>query len=285
MQRQLFDINSRPLLGGLLSFIPGLYQWWDSSRPTGNNISADYAQGIWNHHLEILRNFTSSHYTPKCVAELGPGASLGCCIAALKEGADTAIGLDACPYADNNSLNLALLNELFKEHTDPNLSIKLRNDLEALSKGNSHNSQQLKYHAPWDKLDKEHANSIDFIFSHSVLEHVTKPDSAYQILFNWLKPGGIMSHKIDHTSHAITSTLNGHYRVPNWLWRILRGEKPYLINRLTPFDHRELFLRNGFIILHESTSICDNASLMHPEIHNPAQRITTSNFVLQKPHH
>ena len=70
-------------------------------------------------------------------------------------------------------------------------------------------------------------------------------------MFRILKKGGIMSHKIDHSSHKLTKSWNGHYAISNFWWKIFRGNKPYLLNRLTPSEHKKIILKSGFRIIHE----------------------------------
>jgi hypothetical protein len=55
---------------------------------------------------------------PLAVAELGPGATLATCIAALCDRVDKAIGLDVCPYAGGDRINQKMLDELWPESGD-----------------------------------------------------------------------------------------------------------------------------------------------------------------------
>jgi hypothetical protein len=126
--RYLSKIRIRPLLGGILSNVPGLYSWWNMQRPTGNTASASYARSIWKFHLSNIRQHIDG-YLPSYVVELGPGASLGSCISALSEGVDKGLGLDVCPYAENSSMNLRILNELMPEATNPSLHAELKQDI------------------------------------------------------------------------------------------------------------------------------------------------------------
>ena len=40
---------------------------------------------------------------------------------------------------------------------------------------------------------------------------IINPEEVYKSLYKLLKRGGVMSHKIDHSSHGITKSWNGHY--------------------------------------------------------------------------
>jgi SAM-dependent methyltransferase len=110
---------------------------------------------------------------------------------------------------------------------------------------------RILYAAPWyDATVVEH-DSVDFVFSQAVLEHVDQIGSTYAALHQWLRPGGSMSHAIDFKSHGLTRDWYGHWTVPAWLWRIVRGRRSYLINRLPWSAHAAAIRSNGFRILVE----------------------------------
>jgi len=279
----IYNINLRSLIGGLLSYTPGLYQWWDNRRPTGNAASAEYAEGIWQFHLKNLQQVKTENYMPDSIAELGPGASLGSCISALKSGVRIAIGLDVCPYAENINLNIDVLNKIIPPAANQELHDELTKNITTLNDNNVNSKNRLRYVAPWYEAKVIEPDTIDFIFSHSVLEHVNNPMEVYRCLYFWLKPGGMMSHKIDHSSHEITTTWNGHYCIPRWIWAVLQGRKPYLLNRLSPSQHREFLLASGFEILSDDyvkSSDGDNNCL---SVLSDDEQIKTSTFILRKP--
>ncbi len=47
----------------------------------------------------------------------------------------------------------------------------------------------------------EQADSVDFLFSNSVLEHVMNPERVYQAMAKFLRPGGVSYHVIDLRDH------------------------------------------------------------------------------------
>jgi hypothetical protein len=279
----LREARIRPIATGILSNIPGLFSWWDRRRPMGNTSSATYARGVWRFHLENYKKFVDDR-TPRVVAEFGPGATLGTCIAALCDGVDNAIALDVCPYASDASINLGVLEELIP---DSNRVLDHSLLAEAVMRVGSKQSETLlKYVAPWTDLNILPRNFVELIFSHSVMEHMTKPLEAYRACFHWLKPGGIMSHKIDHSSHAITKSWNGHYAIPNKLWSVIVGGRPYLLNRMTPSQHRFAIERAGFQVLLEKLEFAnenDNSSLCPSLKSRRDCHIKTSTFVCRKP--
>lgn len=279
----LRELKLRPLVTGILSNIPGLFPWWDGRRPMGNTSSASYARGIWRFHFDNYKSFTNNR-TPAVIAEFGPGATLGTCIAALCDGVEKAIALDVHPYASNNLMNLQMLEELISNSSRMTEHALLSEAVKHVASGDR--ETLLKYVAPWTDLNVLPEGSVDLILSHSVMEHVAKPIEAYQACYRWLKPGGIMSHKIDHSSHAITKSWNGHYAIPDVFWFVIVGGRPYLLNRMTPLQHHDAIESLGFKILLKKFEVAEetdsNSSCQRIKKQNQCL-IKTSTFVCQKP--
>lgn len=284
MDSMTTELRARPLVGGLLSYIPRLYAWWDNRRPTGNTASSSYSRGIWAFHCENYRQANQGE-KPRVVAELGPGATLATCIAALCDGMEHAIGLDVCPYADSVRINRQMLDELWPPTAAPDA--KRQAIADAIDRLGSPDSRPpLQYVAPWNSDAALPESCLDFVFSHSVLEHVDHPAHAYAACFRWLRAGGLMSHKIDHSSHGITKSWNGHYALPLWLWSLIRGGRPYLLNRITTSQHRAMIRAAGFEILQEivvEASSADRSTRCSLQIDASDARIKTTTFVCRKP--
>jgi SAM-dependent methyltransferase len=280
MYYQLNELKIRPIVTGILSYVPGLFAWWDSGRPMGNTSSSSYSRGIWRFHLKNYNNVYQNKM-PSVVVELGPGATLGTCIAALCDGVEKAIGLDACSYASDGSENIRILDELIKDGSPYE---KLRELYEAVKNvGSASKETLLCYVAPWTDLKVLAESSVDLIFSHSVMEHVDSPMEAYKACHHWLREGGVMSHKIDHSSHAVTKTWNGHYGIPSFLWMIIFGNRPYLLNRMTPAEHEKLIEAAGFCVVAKSFEVADkddNSSFYKSTDKN--YQIKTSTYICKK---
>ena len=76
-------------------------------------------------------------------------------------------------------------------------------------------------------------NSIDYIFSHSVIEHVRKFELNNLIdeMYRVLKPKGVVSHNINYKDH-LDESLNNLYLVKNF------GNQIYLqIQGSIPIDY------------------------------------------------
>lgn len=92
-------------------------------------------------------------------------------------------------------------------------------------------------------LDSVPGNSIDVIFSNSVLEHVTKPDELTAGLKRILKPGGCMVHAVDYRDHFFKYPFHFlQFSKKTWDRWLNPGDLP----RQRISDHIELFRKNDF---------------------------------------
>ncbi len=107
----------------------------------------------------------------------------------------------------------------------------------------------IKYCVPWYDSSVLEKESVDMIYSQAVLEHVDNLDSVYQTLFHWLKPNGFMSHQIDFKCHRKAEKWNGHWAYSDFVWKVIRGKRTYLLNREPHSVHINLQKKAGFKIL------------------------------------
>lgn len=264
-------------LKGAMTYIP-LFNRWSNSQ-AGSPVGARYFYSVWLRHLVKVASVRPD-FSINVVAELGPGDALGIGICALLSGAQRYIGLDRIAFglrADNNALldELALLfknqtpipddREMsgvypkledygFPHHliTKDTLDFTLSDQrLERLCKclhSNDLNNDLFSYAAPWDSENILNPASVDLLISQAVLEHVDGIEGAYEAMHNWLKPNGVMSHRIDYTSHGITRDWFGHWTISAGLWRLVRGRRAYLINRMPHSSHISALQQSGFNI-------------------------------------
>lgn len=219
------------------------------------------------------------------IAELGPGDSLGIGLCAVLCGVKEYHALDTKIHA-NSERNKKIFEELvimlihreaipdetefpfispsLKEHTFPHhiltdeiLTDSLRPDRlaaihKALDDTRSTSVVHIAYVAPWQGVSLyESGGALDMVFSQAVMEHVEQVDATYAALYKWLRLGGFMSHTIDYKSHGYTHDWNGHWTIPEFLWNIIKGNRPYLINRLPHSSHMEAMKKAGFKIINE----------------------------------
>lgn len=251
-QRKLLNISK-----GVLTWVPIISYLRRLQSRTGGTDNARYCYGVWLRHLVRLSHHGFDVRGAK-VGELGPGDSIGCGIAAVLSGADSYVGLDAVPYSQRANLEHLLdeLYELFKaqapvpDQTElsrvrPNLSsyefpreVVDLSDLEIRAqtlrseiRNGLTNGPLLSYRAPWFSANEIAANSLDLIFSQSVMEYVFPIETTYQSLSRWVKPGGFCSNAIDFSAMYLSPYWNGHWEYSNWEWRLVRGCREFFLNR------------------------------------------------------
>ena len=272
----MLRIKAGQLLKGALTCFPGA----PKLRPdTGSGTrSATYCYGLWLKHVTMLWQ-SGMRSMPQTVAELGPGNSLGTGLAAMLSGADHYRGLDIVEHSATES-NLRVFDQLvrlFRRRAprptkgwpdfDAYLGAPLfpshvlsEDRLEAslapkriaaireaiISQKSERDGPTVRYITPWSSEKVIRKDSIDVLISHAVLAEVDALESTYRALHAWLKPGGFMSHQIGMGYAGFTGKWNGYWTVPDPVWKIIRGRRPYLINRIPASAHLELMRKAGF---------------------------------------
>jgi SAM-dependent methyltransferase len=263
------------LLKGLATHIPGYQHLLDRlgySCP-GGTIAAEYCYSVWLRHLELAHQHGLAT-EPAVVAELGPGNSLGVGLCALLTGSQVYYAFDIREYS-NTVRNLQIFEEIidllrdrvrdqlsdsqFPGHilTEARLARALAPArLSRIKQCILHLNQPVQglylgYAAPWDDPAAIREESIDFLLSHAVMEHVDDPEASYRVQYRWLKPGGAISHMIDYRCHNLSREWNGHWAYPEVLWKVMRSKRPYFINRWPHSVHAAAIRRCGFQIVGE----------------------------------
>jgi hypothetical protein len=110
------------------------------------------------------------------------------------------------------------------------------------------NARHISYDVPWNDPGVLTESSVDMIYSQAVLEHVNDIELTYRCAWRWLRPGGLLSQQVDFTSHEIADQWNGHWAFSNLTWKLVKGNRPYLLNRLPYSAHVRLLNECGFEI-------------------------------------
>jgi hypothetical protein len=260
-----------PLIKGMGSFVvPALR----TSHKALYTQSADYNYSIFMRHAVLLRQVAPDAATGT-VAELGPGSSFGVGFAALIAGAQKYYGLDLLDHSDSTE-NLRIFDDLVgmfarraaipaqgtHSRTFPDLSeygfpaylagVETSGNAERMSAIRADIVGQTKRFfevaAPWSDAHIVREGSVDWLISHSVLEHVDDLVPTYRDMALWLRPGAYATLLVDFYSHDLTSEWNGHWAVGEDVWRLIRGKRPYLINRAPLATHLDLASQNGLVL-------------------------------------
>ncbi|HWU95357.1 MAG TPA: class I SAM-dependent methyltransferase, partial [Sphingomonas sp.] len=223
----------------VLARIPASYQAW-TKLPIfrhGAMKNVDYAARVFERHLANAPKPISGN----CL-EVGPGDSLFTAINAAAAGFDGAYMVDAGAFASR--------------------------DLDAFKQVAAARGLDAARIAGWASLDAALSDlggiyltdglaslrtmpdqSVSFIFSQAVLEHVRKHEYEDFIAetFRVLKPGGVASHRIDLKDHLQAGLNNLRFTERAW-------ESPFFVrsgfytNRLTLDDHVAAFDKAGFVL-------------------------------------
>ncbi|MGC8605873.1 MAG: hypothetical protein ACP5VS_19580, partial [Desulfomonilaceae bacterium] len=219
----------------------------------------------------------------------GPGSSFGVGLAAMLTGINQYYALDAIKFTDlkTNLQTLDELVQLFQDrapiphgdefttevrpplktydfpthilddgHLKKCLSLeRVQLIKEALKNAfsGSDQKQNLKigifYIAPWSDRTVLPQSCADMILSNTVLQCVDNLKDIYESFDYWLTPGGFMSHNIDFSSYGATKEWNGHWASSKLEWALMRGKRPYLINREPYSKHLRLLEQLGFNVV------------------------------------
>lgn len=272
---------------GLLTYVPPIERL--IVKHTTGTDSARYCYSTWLRHLIVARE-NKLPDNPRVVAELGPGDSLGIGTMALLSGASRYVGLDVVEFA-YTSRNLAILDELVALLRDraalpdatefpelkpylasyefpsavltearlarslaPPRVAAIRRALERVGEPvrlDDGEEIRIDYLAPWFDPAVIQPESVDMVYSQAVLEHVDELATTYRALAEWLKPGGVASHQIGFVSHRITPEWNGHWAISDPVWKLIRGRRPYLLNREPASTHVRMLRESGLEIVNQ----------------------------------
>jgi hypothetical protein len=275
-------MNIRNLLQmffGILTFIPGIYYLRANKLGSGGSFSSRYCYSVWMRHIYFLDQKKNNLYN-KTIAEMGPGDSIGAGLMGLLLGAKNYYAFDTVEFA-NVERNLKIFDDLvfliksktsipdedefprmqpsLEQYNFPNnfysdkfleevLSDERINKIRYSIKNQNKADSMIAYITPNNKRKININKKIDFIFSQATLEHVDDLISLYRNFKNWLSPHGVMSHSIDFKSHGYAKSWDGHWSFSNFRWFLIRGKRPYLINRQPLSLHLNLHKRFNFMI-------------------------------------
>jgi hypothetical protein len=257
--------KTRHLVKGLLTYVPALRRWRSRHALTGGTDSARYCYAIWLRHLAALHQ-QGFNIAGANIGELGPGDSIGVGLAALLSGAESYVGLDAIPYFAKVNLD-EMLTDLARLYSNreptshagsPPLPVDaidwpgFDDRIEAIRvavRAGIGGDPRIRYQAPWTSGDVIRAGALDLLFSEGVLQCIDELAQAYRIMFAWLKPGGFGSHALALSANQVSHFWNGHWAYSDWEWRIVRGARPFLINREPLSTHLRYAEAAGFEIL------------------------------------
>ena len=234
----------------IISRLPISYRFWKkvSIFKHGKMENFEYSRKIFEGHFQDMRNLNAIENP--VIMEIGPGDSLFSMVYSRKYTNKEFYFLDVNEYATKNlEIYFKLHKELEKEKC---FKKKLVRPFEKFS------DLLAFYNAMYltdglKSLEKIKDNSIDYIFSHSVIEHVRKNelDKLIKEMHRILKSNGIISHNINYKDHLDESLNN--LRFSEELWESdLFAKSGFYTNRIPAVEMHDYFRNNGFNLIKEN---------------------------------
>ncbi len=206
----------------------------------GDMQDVDYALGVFRRHL---KQAGLNDVAGKVCLELGPGDALTSALIAHAYGAQQCYLVDAGPFASTSIHAYQAQSRQLRDRGMDAPDLSDCNSIEAfLSATNG-----VYLTSGLESLEHLPDDSVDFVWSHAVLEHVRLHDfdATLAALKRVLKPGGIMSHRVDLQDHLAASLNNLRFRRATWEkeWMARSG---FYTNRIRFSDMLERFKGAGF---------------------------------------
>ncbi len=241
---------------------------------TGNMNTYKYSRHIFfDRHYNRMKKLTN--FTNPVIMEFGPGNALSSSIFSRIVNAKNIYLVDSFELADKNiNLYKTLVSELPKKERTLFKDVEFKNFevfLESLNaKYFSNCLEDLK------TLDD---NSVDLIFSHSVMEHVRLEDLPELIsqMYRLLKKGGLVSHVIDFSDHLDFGLNNLRFSERVWESSFFANSGFYT-NRISCPQMIDLFLQKNFRIIYKKTKSWDEIPIKKSKLHKDFSHFTNEDL-------
>jgi len=269
----------------IISRLPIPYEFWKSIGffKHGSMDSCEYAIKIFNLHFK--RAFPEHVPSSLKILELGPGDSIASAIIGYSYGVSKTFLVDIDNFATqdiNFYKRLAIL--LKSKGLNPP-------DLSHVSSFNQllHTSNAIYLPSGLTSLKSIEDNSIDYIWSHSVLEHVRKHEffEVIKELRRITKYNGLNSHNIDFQDHLDYSLNN--LRFGEKIWESsLFVRSGFYTNRIPAVKIHSIFRKIGFSVKKESFGKWPQLPIKRSKIHkdfdsyNDSELLNRTSYILLK---
>lgn len=236
-------------------------------------------------NLHILRAYPEGAPDNLTYLELGPGDSIASSLIAAAHGAKKIYLVDVNSFATKK---ISYYQKLASHLNSNNMhvpDISDVNDFEMLME--RMNAEYIT--KGLEGLKTIPSNSVDFLWSHSVLEHIHHHEvrDLLNECHRIIKPNGICSHNVDFQDH-LNKSLNN-LRFPTWLWESKTFQRSgFYTNRIPAVKLHSFFESVGFTIIHENFGRWEKLPLERRLLHHDFEcysddelRIRTSSVLLR----
>jgi SAM-dependent methyltransferase len=212
----------------------------------GSMDSLEYSIKIFN--LHETRAFPNGIPQGSVILEIGPGDSVSSAIIGLAKNAKLTYLVDVGDFAIKDVRFYSAIRDRLerKGWLVPNLS-EIKSFEDILSACNTYYLTQ-----GLASLKSIPSGSVDFVWSHSVLEHVRKHElqSFFRELHRIMKPGGLSSHNIDYQDHLNFGLNNLRFSEKVWESSFF-ARSGFYTNRVPAPQLHEMFKSAGFKVVYE----------------------------------
>lgn len=209
----------------------------------------EYSKKIFFGHLEDMKKYRK--IKNPTILELGPGDGITSAIYSSVLNSPKIYLVDVKPFAENKVDKYLKIFNLLKKEYRTNISLKNINSINSLLK----ECNAVYLTNGLSSLRNIEDSSIDYLFSHSVMEHIKFSEIKLLVreMHRILKPNGVMSHNINYKDHLEDSLNN--LRFSNYVWESeFISKSGFYTNRIPAVEMHKIFKENGFEFYFENYS-------------------------------
>ena len=250
----------------------------------GGMDNKEYSKKIFFGHLEDLRKIND--IKKPVIMEIGPGDGIATAIYSKIYNSPKVYLIDVKDFAEKN---IFIYKDIIKSFNPSLFEEKKFNELKTLddflTELNTHYLVEgLK------SLEKIDSNSVDYLFSHSVMEHIrfSELDKYINEMYRVLKPNGLISHNINYKDHLDESLNSLRFSLKIWESDLFANSGFYT-NRVPAIEMHRKFKIIGFKMVWEKFSKWPSLPVKRKYIHNEFQEYSdtdlmnsTSSFIASK---
>jgi peptidoglycan/xylan/chitin deacetylase (PgdA/CDA1 family) len=131
-------------------------------------------------------------------------------------------------------------------------------------------------------MDVEPSVQADLVMSQATMFVVPDPAATYRRLASWLKPGGVMSHTLNFSSHGMTPDWNGHWTITPPIWRAKQGRHSYYYTQVSHSEHIRFIEESGCSIVLDRPEIADSCGLTRQDLARPFRHFTDADLSIKR---
>jgi SAM-dependent methyltransferase len=245
----------------------------------GRMDTSSYALKIFRLHAQ--RAYPNGVPEGLRMLELGPGDSVASALIAYSHKVNSTVLVDVAAFAKTD---IQFYKNLCTELAAEGLSMPSLSECDTFEQVLKNSKAQYLTEG-MISLKSIHSESVDFIWSHSVLEHIRKHDVQDVLceLKRILRPNGLMSHNIDFRDH-LSGSLNN-LRFSNKLWESnFFTRAGFYTNRIPAMHMHKMFREMGFNIKQEGFGRWDNIPISRSLISKDFKQLSDNELTVRTSH-